>query len=409
MSKKKDQQKKQLNRRKAGSDRWRRISADEAKQPSSTAAEFLGRPAAAETPIPTDPLERWWYEYRRADGATKIQMLREKLPLVEQDPEQRELFLPEAFDDLADSLSLDDHARLLEEIRLDYPQVFESQLEWNLFFLSFRYVDEARWDAMEELTGRLAERMTKIGTTYFPLVSLLRLAGRDAAAQQLVDAGLRCLDPFDLMPWAMAELFEWATFPLYERCLQEGLSEEIFQEIDRRAIRMTATPSETTREAQREIARRKRGEGEPWTRERLSQDDDDLAQHVYFMYFDYARWLGERHGVPPVAADELRMLLPNAFDGRSWQLNGFLHGIDRQGFGRNLRPYLGYPSLNRARGPALVLAVHWLFDFLDESKLIDPPVRTVSQRICKDVWTDLQRIMGDNWRKYRFLERYWSG
>ncbi len=410
MSKKKDQLKKQLKRRKARQQELLRADPGSESPQRAAAIEKLVQHAGKkeDEPVPTDPVDRWWYDFRRTDTDGKLQMVRDVLPLAENDPEQRENYFPDALDSLTSVLSIEDHARFLEELQNGYPQVFDSELEWNTFFLSFRYVDQQQWAALDALIARHASQMTGFGSTFFALVSLLRLAGRDATAQQMVDAGMRCLAQDNLMPWAVNELFEWAVFPMYERCVQEGVKEEILDEIYQFSLDANVKPSEKVRRQQREVALRKVGQGKPWTRELLSKDDRKLPVRTYMLYVDFARWLRTARGLPSVVADELRFLIGYAFDDRDWERNAFLEGIDRRGFDRCLKRYFGMMSLDRVRGPATVLAMHQFFDFLVELELLDESIRKSSQRVCKDFWKDLQQRMGENWKNYRFLEQYWS-
>ena len=96
-----------------------------------------------------------------------------------------------------------------------------------------------------------------------------------------------------------------------------------------------------------------------------------------------------------------------------WCLNEMREKSDRnplalcqQRLDKYLARLLGFMSLLHLRGVATLIAMRRFYDFLLSVELIDEGEHRCTRRICDDLWSQMQRSLGDTAPDYAFLNRY---
>lgn len=91
-----------------------------------------------------DPLSIWWREYDAADGAVRLQMVRETLEVVSADDEDCERFFPEAIYDLEVKLSSEKFVAFLEELYTAHLAIFAMSADWHTKSMVAEYLAQNR-------------------------------------------------------------------------------------------------------------------------------------------------------------------------------------------------------------------------------------------------------------------------
>ncbi len=278
-------------------------------------------------------------------------------------------------------------------------------LEWHSLYSVGVYANDARWDQLERVVELLANRLTELTPPLPAILSQLRLCNRIAAAERLLDAVKPFVANPDLMPHARNQYIEWLLFGAYQRCLDRGASDDEIEANYRFLLGLGAKESEELQRGQRDFIRRLAGQEPPWTREEL-KPGDEVGRRVYLLLVDFQRWLQRERGCEPMVADELRRLMVHAIDGTKDLLPSFLKGLRRGPFETFLaQNCLGFMSLTRFHAPAIVCAMYHFYEFLGVSVLVEPQVRDMSQRVCRDLWAELRKAAKAEWQEYRFLAK----
>ena len=123
--------------------------APEGPREEAIAAEWAREARVARNNPPPPPreeteeekqIDRWWQEYKDADGETRLEMAREKLAALGPDDEQFEAFFPDAISEVEPRLGRERYVAFLEEIRDRWPRVFSQEIDWNVWQMAFVYV-----------------------------------------------------------------------------------------------------------------------------------------------------------------------------------------------------------------------------------------------------------------------------
>ena len=64
----------------------------------------------------------------------------------------------------------------------------------------------------------------------------------------------------------------------------------------------------------------------------MKQEDGSCGSKIRLLLVDYERWLCTARQVPPIVADEFRVILSEALGGMKDDVTGFLHGLKRTVF-----------------------------------------------------------------------------
>ncbi len=379
------------------------------------AKEALAAPKtpARSRPEPTEEekqISRWWQEYRHADGETRLQMAREKLESLDPDDEQFEAFFPDAISEVEPKLGRVRYVAFLEEIRDRWPRVFAQEIDWNVWQMAFLYVAEQRWTDLERAVGQMAEEMKKVDEPFFSLVSYLRLANRPSEVQRLAEAAVRLEDSWDLMPWAVDDIFAWALFQPYQEFVQAGATDEAFDRFWQKCLNLGGKDSKEAREHHRKFGLHLAGlANKRYTRQELLTTKKRAGIKVNWLLVDYEHWLCAARHVPPLVADEFRVLLAEILYAMNEDVTDFLRGLKRTVFEPRLARKLDFLSLDRFHVPAGIIAMYHFYDFLAETQLIDETIRRPSQLVCRDLWEEIKSLFQDklgDWDSCRFLEQY---
>ena len=337
-------------------------------------------------------------------------MAREKLAVLNPEDEQFEAFFPDAISEVEPKLGRERYVAFLEEIRDRWPRVFSQEIDWNVWQMAFVYVADQRWPDLERAVGQMADEMQEIREPFFSLISLLRLANRGSEAQRLADAAIRLRDSWELMPWAVDEIFGWALFPLYQEFAQAGANEDALERFWQKCLDLGWKDTQEAREHHRQYGLHLAGlANKRWTRQELLSTEKRVDSKIHFLLADYEHWLCTARQVPPIVADEFRVILGGALHGMKDDITGFLHGLKRTVFEPHLARKLDFLSLDRFHVPAGILAMYHFYDFLAETQLVDEAIRQPSQQVCRDLWNDIKNLFQDKlceWRLYEFLEPY---
>ena len=358
---------------------------------------------------------RWWQQYEDADGETRLQMAREKLAALEPDDEQFEAFFPDAISEVEPQLGRERHVAFLEEIRDRWPRVFSQEIDWNVWQMAFVYVADQRWPDLERAVGQMAEELKEVREPFFSVVSFLRLANRGSEVQRLADAAIRLQDAWELMPWAVDDIFGWALFQPYQEFVQAGATDEAFDRLRQKCVDLGGQDTKEAREHHRNFGLHLAGlANKRWTRQELLSTKKRIGLKVYWLLVDYEHWLCTARQVPAIVADEFRVILAETLQGVKDDLTGFLQGLKRTVFEPHLAHKLGLMSLDRFHVPAGILAMYHFYDFLAEAQLVDETIRQPSQQVCLDLWSEIKSLFQEKlseWRSYQFLEQYatWKG
>jgi hypothetical protein len=352
----------------------------------------------------------WWQEYRHADGERRLQMAREKLAALDPDDEQFEAFFPDAISEVESKTSRERYVEFLEEIRDRWPRVFCREIDWNVWQMAFVYVAEQRWPDLERAVDHMSDELKDVREPFFSLVSLLRLANRGSEVQRLVDAAVRLRDSWDLMPWAVDEIFGWTLLRPCQEFVQAGATDEAFDRFWSEYVDLGGKDTAEARESLREFGLHLAGlANKRWTRQELLTTKKRIARKINLLLVDYQHWLVTARQVPPIVADEFRIILTEIVHGMTGDLTGFLRGLKRTVFEPRLARKLDFMSLDRFHASAGVLAMYHFYDFLAESQLVDETIRRSSQQVCLDLWDEIKTLFQEKlceWRPYQFLEQY---
>jgi hypothetical protein len=358
------------------------------------------------SPIESSSIERWWHAYGAADGAERLRLVREKLESIAPDDEWFKALFPEAILDLESKLPEEEYVAFLEELRTKHSEVFRTAAEWHAHSMVFYYVAEARWLDVDRTITHFAEDLSKVHESFFSIMSIIRLANRREATQQLIDAAFSLDLSEELMPWALDELMQWALFEPYQNCVNAGCTTGAMDAVYDYAVKIGMNQSRQMRDHQREFAKHLAGRADAWSRDVLLKDDRRRGRRFYLLGADFLRWLCESRGIEPLVADELRLILLDIIDCMECSPTTLLLRLRRQDLEPALAAKVGFMSLDRAHAPAGIVAIRQFYDFLAASELIEPSVQKSAHALTYVLWKDVKRALKDDWRHYQFLERY---
>ncbi len=373
-------------------------------------AERVPGPPASLAAKPRDatPIDLWWEDFSHSDVDQRLFLVREKLDTVQPGDDWYDAIFPEATDELQSALSRERYVAFLEELDQTRPDVFALGLDWNTRTMAFEYVATDRLDELDDAVGRLADEIQKIDEPFFSLMSLVRLAGRTEVADRLIDAATSIRGESGLMPWAVDELITWAMFTPYQTCVQAGATDEAIEAAYQCGLSVGVEDSQQTFKNQRQIMLHWAGKsGKTWTPQELRTDGKKAGWRMYLLLVDYMRWLCESRGLAPIVADELRRILTEAVFHMEAKPKDLLGGLRRSVFEPVIARSFDFMSLNQVHAPATVIGMRCLYDFMAEIALVDERTQRAADSVCCELWNELQRVLDDQWRDYRFLERYW--
>ncbi len=389
----------------------RRKAAQRGKNRQPQLTQGTRQPSAKEAAPPRPPagdltsIDSWWEFFEAAPADEQLRMLRDKLEAGQPDEEWHEV-ITEAIHDLESDLSAAQYVAFLEELRTKHPDTFAERAGWHARSMTFFYIAEERWEDLDNAIRQFANEMDKVGDGFFSTVSLLRLAGRQEAAQRLIDRAVPLLDNQDFLPWAVNRLIEGSLFARYQACVQAGATDEAIDEVYRYSLDIGCRESKETQKNQRDFALRLAGKTDAWTRDELLKNDPQTNRRVYLLTVDFMRWLCMSRGFEPVVADELRRILVSLINGMEGKPNALLQGLRRKDFEPAVAKKLDFMSLDTADAPAGIIAMQHFYDFLAETELVDAQQRETARKVLFVLWNDLKRVMKDEWWRYKFLEQY---
>jgi hypothetical protein len=212
------------------------------------------------------------------------------------------------------------------------------------------------------------------------------------------------------MPWAIDEILQWALFQTYQEFVRAGADDDAFDRLWQKCLELGARDTEESREYHRKFGLHLAGlANEPWTRQALLSEKKRIGSKIILLLVDYEHWLCTARQVPPIVADEFRMILGELLYARNEDVTEFLHGLKRTVFEPRLARKLDFMSLDRFHVPAGILAMYHFYDFLGEIHLVDETIRRPSQLVCLDLWKEIKSLFQDKlgeWRVCQFLEQY---
>lgn len=377
-------------------------------RPTQSRPDGGQRPVAAPAPPVRErtPIDQWWDEYSDADGPQQLQMIREKLQTIQPGDEWYEAIVPEAISSLESELPEAEYVAFLEDLRTSRPDVFAAGEDWNVWSIGSFYIAEERWDDLDRAVFDLADHLTEVNEPLFSLMSVIRLAGRAEAAQRLIESAISPGKRGGLMPDAVDELIEWALYPHYQACVQAGVTDEAVDALHRYSVEIGCDESEDVRENQRQFALHLAGKGEVWPREEFVNNDRQAWNRIYLLTVDWMRWLSASRGFPPLVADEMRRILVRTMNRMECKPSLLFGDLRRLDIEPAIADYLGFMSLDRVHAPAALVALEHFRDFQAEAGLVKEKHRDSTHAACGALWTEVQRVLGDDWRHYRFLEQY---
>lgn len=370
------------------------------------------RPAVSTSANPARPVRErtptddWWDDYSDADGQGRLQMLREKLELVQPGDDWYPAIIPDAIDDLENSLSAAEYVAFLEELRVSRPDVFAESMDWHTRSMALFYVASQRWEDLDRAVEYFADRLTKVDEPLFSLMSLVRLAGRSEPAQKLIDAVMSPDVKTNVMPWAFEELLQWALFAKYQTCVRAGATEEAIEQLHQSAVESGCGDSKEARQARQDFALHLAGKGTTWSRDVFVRNDRLAMRRIHLLTVDCMRWLCANCGFQPMVADELRTILISTLYRTECKPTVILRGLRRLDLEPAIAGKLDFLSLDRHHAPAAIIAIRHFYDFLVEAELVQEKDRDAMHAVCDELWRELKTLMEDAWQSYAFLEPY---
>lgn len=406
---------KEVRKQKKQRDRKRRIAKAQARSrepfpPAPHIPEFPRRaPELEPDPDTLSPIDGCWKEYSNADGPERLQMTREKLTTVSRDDDWFNALFPEAITELETKLPDSQYVAFLEQLRDEYPDVFELAADWHTRSMVFHYVSEGRLEEIDRAAEFLAARMASISDPFFSLISMVRLAGCAEAAQKLIDAAMPLIENSDLIDWAVDELIELAMHGPFQTCIEAGATEEAIEAAFRKSLTLGVKDTRDNRAIQRKrIALMAGTSKKAWNRDELLAAGRNASQMFPDLLWDATRWLCRERGFQPIVADELRRILVETINHMDCDPNVLLRGLKRSDFEPVLVRYLGFLSLSRFHAPAAVVAMGHFYDFLHAHDLVDSRICSTAHDVCYVLWRAIKNAMAQGWEKCRFLESYQS-
>ena len=407
MSKKKQKRKKKRERL---SRQANRPSKRAQKSPSARTGSAAGRspePASLQGGAKL-PVDAWWAAFSKADVEERLRMTRDKLQSVgPRDPSYEELF-PEAILELEGELPPERYVAFLEEVLDSRPDIFALSSHWNAISMAIAYASDNRCEQLKRVMRHVASEMTSVDDAHFVLISILRLAGQEEAAQEIIDAAIPLIDVSGLMEWGVDQLIGWAMFEANQRCAAAGVTEEAIEESYEFLLGLGVEDSDQARRHQREHAIYWAGKADKqWSPDDFFLEDQRrVANHIYLLLVDFMRWLCESRGLPPIAADEFRNIMVDCIDSMKRPVKTFLTGLKQTHFEPFLVRKLDFLSLDRVHAPAAVIGMLHFYDFLAEGSLVDGPTHDSATRTCTILWKELKQVMRSEWGQHAFLERW---
>jgi len=358
-------------------------------------------------PRPRDEWDDWHDRYRVSSFAGKLDMLR--AILAENHPPEfyTDIEFVSVVLEIPRDLGHEDHEVyivFLEEMLASRPEVFSLGAEWFVRQMAYAYVRDGRDRDISRLLPPLLDDAHEPHEAAFDLVDLLRLAGLNEESRSLTFAMLKQTGGGGYMGWAVEELIECAVFFLYREAVEGGCSPDVLEALRRQLARIDCDPTEERLTAM--FAHRAGTVARPFELKDLLGRDEPAGFNLYLLSLDFGRWLTAERQMPPLVADTMRCFV-------YWCLNEMREKSDRnplalrqQRLEEYLARLLGLMSVLQLRGVATLIGMRHFYDFLLSVELIDEGEHRRARRICDDLWSQMQRALGDTAPDYAFLNRY---
>lgn len=360
-----------------------------------------------ELPAPSqeDPeIQKWWDQYFEADGSQRLAMVREKLD-GELDESWKEAIFPEAIYEAESKADLSEYVGLLERLAAEHPDIYSEDLHWFQRSRISHYLASGEQDKILTTIQQDAASMTKTGEAFYGTVSMLRLADQTDAADTLANAGLRVIDSEQLMPWARQEIFLFVLFRHLRQCASAGGTPEAIAIMEAEAEKIDAVMDDEAVEARREMVVRLTGETKTqWVGNQLLGASNKSGHNRYLLSFEFARWLSEQHGIPEIAACELRGLIMQTFSDNGISMKDYFDGISRFELDRTLAKFFNLLCLDQFKAPATLIAVDYFALFLSDIGLGKPNALKKSRQVVSEIEEQLRKLLGSEWGKHSFLD-----
>lgn len=356
-----------------------------------------------------EQIDHWWDEFEAGDHDAREKLVRTLLTTIQPGDAWSTQVLDDAIVELHGSLPSARFVQFLEGMRSSRPDLFALELGWNTWHLIFAYVTSEQTDKLDQLLESFARELRKIDEPFFGLFSLIRLFGRAEQAMITMRAAREAVSRSALFPDAAMEMREWEMFHFREECRQAGMTDEAMNAAIDHSIRLYEDDdTEDNRSRHREVLGHFCGKPErPWTRQELLVAGQRGSWRTHLLLFDFMRWLCDTRSVPPIVADELRMILQFVMYRMNAQAKDLLRHLHRNTFDSVLASQLHLLSLTKFQAPASVIAMKHFYEFLAESKWVDARTLRSAQSTCDTLWQLLGTSLENQWNDFKFLEQYW--
>jgi len=365
------------------------------------------KPTPETPPRPRDEWDDWLDRYRDANPVTKCAMLR--VLLTEEHPPEfyKDLGFTSLVLDLPDDPGPDGNGSaiaFLEELLSSRPGLFNLGAEWFARRMAYAYVRTGREREISQVLPCLLDEAHEPDDPLFDLIDLVRLAGLYEESRSLAFAVLKQAEHASLMSWAEDELIEFAAFFLYQEAVEAGGTPEALERLRGQLAEMKCHPPEPRLTAM--LAHRCGTVSQPLVLNDLLGRGEPAGFNCYLLSLDFGRWLTAHKGMPSLVADTLRHFVHVCLVEMVEKSDRNPLTLHQQRLDRYLGGLLGFLSVMHLRGVATLIAMRHFFDFAASTHVINEGEHRRARRICDDLWSQMQRALGNGAPDYAFLNRY---
>ncbi len=356
---------------------------------------------AAENPH----IRQWWDDYLAAEPPRRLEMVQAKLG-EDLDEEWREAIFPESVFEAENDSEPAKYVNLLETLAEQHRDLYRLGLSWFLRSRVSHYLATDQTQQIDHVVTADSADMEETNESFYGTVSMLRLAGLASAADELAQAGFRCIKEGQLMPWAMDEIFHFVMDRHVRACVQAGATSESIEVMESELEKIDANMDPDVAEIRRQMIERLAGRAQTdWVRNQLLGTDQKSMQNRYLLSFEFAAWLTLQRSIPPVAADELRGLILESLSSEGLTMRNYFDGVPQSTLDRHLASRLGFLSLDRFKAPATLIVAGHFVDFLADRGLTQPKSQRKSKAAIDALDNQLRRLLQNEWDSFRFLDR----
>ena len=369
----------------------------------------------------SEDIEAWWKEFDDSDMDAKLGLLYNAFAREEKEEfwEGLDLFyaVDKVFNDLASNGRVEEGIKLLEKLKEQRPAQYMHDCPYYDSYQLYYYAPLGDQMRIKEIIENF-ERDPAKGIDHLAVtLDIFRLYGMARETYQLSrSAYLKLKGSADIMPWGVDELDQRAIFcAIRDYITSSNYGEEEAEEVFFRELKALDfwddEPGTMDDEWLQKTMKTLRGElRREWNREDFISTNADCEENVYFLVFEFIRYLHIAKSFEWVTGELFFELVIEYFAGVPKREDGFLFSFSKDYLDKYLASFFDFLSLNDTRGMVVLIAMEYFASFLHEKGIFtDDELKEVEDAI-EEFNVPLRDIYEKRSWKYKFLERwgFWS-